>query len=229
VVTSDPVGASIWINGDLRPEVTPATIKELPTGVALDVKLTMDGFEHAKQKVTLEEGQAIDVKVELKKGSVIADVKVTPNGLTPTFAIDGKPVTGPRIEGVTSGVSHKLTVNAPGYSEGSVTFTGSPLETKHLEITLEKLPEPRHGGAVPAARPAAPAPQPAGNGKLNVGASGGWCNVTVDGAARGATPVAGLELPAGPHKLTCTTPDGKVRDATVTVPVGDTARYKFTL
>lgn len=229
VVTSDPIGASIWINGDLRPEVTPATIKELPTGVALDVKLTMDGFEHAKQKVTLEEGQSSDVKVELKKGSVIADVKVTPDGLTAAFAIDGKPVTGPRIEGVTSGVSHKLTVNAPGYSEGSLTFTGSPLETKHLEITLEKLPEPRHGGAVPAARPAATAPQPAGNGKLNVGASGGWCNVTVDGAARGATPVAGLELPAGPHKITCTTPDGKVRDATVSVPVGDTARYKFTL
>ena len=229
VVTSEPIGASIWINGDLRPEVTPATIKELPTGVALDVKLTMDGFEHAKQKVTLEDGQSSDVKVELKKGSVIADVKVSPDGLTPTFAIDGKPVTGPRIEGVTSSVSHKLTVTAPGFGEGSVTFTGSPLETKHLEITLEKLPEPRHGGAVPAVRPATTAPQPAGNGKLNVGASGGWCNVTVDGAARGATPVAGLELPAGPHKISCTTPDGKVRDATVTVPAGDTARYKFTL
>jgi len=94
-------------------------------------------------------------------------------------------------------------------------------------VTLEKLPEPRHGTSAPAARPAAP--QPAGNGKLNVGASGGWCNVTVDGTPRGATPVAGLELPAGPHKVTCTTPDGKVRDATVTVSVGDTARYKFTL
>ncbi|GAF90794.1 unnamed protein product, partial [marine sediment metagenome] len=34
---SDPPGASIWINGDLRSEVTPATIAQLPTGVALDV------------------------------------------------------------------------------------------------------------------------------------------------------------------------------------------------
>jgi serine/threonine-protein kinase len=227
-VTSDPPGASIWINGDLRPEVTPATIKELPTGVALDVKLTMDGFEHAKQKVTLEEGKPSDVKVELKKGSVVVDVKVSPVAVTnAVFAIDGKPVTGPRIDGVTSGVSHKLSVTAPGYAEGSVTFTGAPLETKQLEITLDKLPEPRHGSSVPAV--ARPAPQPAGSGKLNVGASGGWCNVTVDGAARGATPVAGLELSAGPHKVTCTTPDGKVRDATVTVSAGDTARYKFTL
>lgn len=227
-VSSEPPGASIWINGDLRPEVTPATIKELPTGVPLDVKLTMDGFEHAKQNVTLEEGKAADVKLELRKGSVVVDVKVSPDSVTnPVFAIDGKPVAGPRIDGVTSGVSHKLTVTAPGHAESSVTFTGAPLESKHLEVTLEKLPEPRHGGPAPAARPAAP--QPAGSGKLNVGASGGWCNVTVDGTARGATPVAGLELTAGPHKVTCTTPDGKVRDATVTVSVGDTARYKFTL
>ncbi|MBX3206693.1 MAG: serine/threonine protein kinase [Labilithrix sp.] len=225
-VVSEPVGASIWINGDLRPEVTPATIKELPTGVPLDVKLTMDGFEHAKQKVTLADGQPSDVKVELRKGSVVVDVKVTPEGLATTFAVDGKPVGGPRIDGLTSGVSHKLTVSAPGYAEGTVTFTGAPLETKHLEVTLDKLPEPRHGGSV---RPATTAAQPVGNGKLNVGASGGWCNVTVDGAARGATPVAGLELPAGAHKVTCTTPDGKVRDATVTVQPGDTARYKFTL
>jgi len=226
-VTSDPPGASIWVNGDLRPEVTPATIKELPTGVALDVKLTMDGFEHAKQNVTLEEGQTSDVKLELRRGTVVVDVKVSPGSVTsPVFAIDGKPVAGPRIEGVTSSVSHKLTVTAPGYAEGSVTFTGAPLETKHLDITLDKLPEPRHVSAAPASRPA---PQPAGSGKLNVGASGGWCNVIVDGAPRGATPVAGLELSAGPHKVTCTTPDGKVHNATVTVSTGDTARYKFSL
>ncbi|MDF2692248.1 MAG: Serine/threonine protein kinase PrkC, regulator of stationary phase [Labilithrix sp.] len=223
-VTSDPPGASIWINGDLRPEVTPATIRELPTGVALDVKLTIDGFEHAKQKVTLKDGESSDVKVELKKGSVVVDVKVSPDGVTPVFAIDGKPAAGPRIDGVTSGITHKLTVNAPGYSEGSVSFTGAPLETKQLEVTLDKLPEPRHGAVRPPV-----APQPVGNGKLNVGASGGWCNVTVDGAPRGAPPVAGLELTAGPHKVTCTTSDGKVQSATVTVPASDTARYKFTL
>ncbi|HVJ91007.1 MAG TPA: PEGA domain-containing protein, partial [Labilithrix sp.] len=228
VVTSDPPGASIWINGDLRPEVTPATIKELPTGVALDVKLTMDGFEQSKHKATLKDGEPSNISVELKKGSVVVDVKVTPDGVEkPVFALDGKTVTGPRIDGVTSGVSHKLTVNAPGYAEASVTFTGGPLETKQLEVNLEKATEHRHSTPVFAARPATV--QPAGRGKLNVGASGGWCNVTVDGAARGATPVAGLELSSGPHKVTCTTPDGKAHDATVTVPAGDTARYKFTL
>ena len=54
VLESDPPGASIWINGDLRAEVTPATITQLPTGVALDVKLTMDGFEQVREQLTLK-------------------------------------------------------------------------------------------------------------------------------------------------------------------------------
>jgi serine/threonine-protein kinase len=104
------------------------------------------------------------------------------------------------------------------------------METKRLEVTLDKAPDVKRG--LPRPKPGegtAVAPQPAGNGKLNVGASGGWCNVTVDGGGRGATPVAGLELSAGPHRVTCTTADGKTQSATVTVPADGTARYKFTL
>ena len=65
----------------------------------------------------------------------------------------------------------------------------------------------------------------AGNGKLNVGATGGWCNVTVDGVARGATPVAGIDLSAGPHKVTCAPADGKPQTASVVVTPDRTTRY----
>ena len=237
---STPPGASIWINGDLRAEVTPATITQLPTGVPLDVKLTMDGFEQGREQVTLKAddspapsaASATRVKLDLKKGSVVVEVKVVPESATPVFTLDGRVVSGPRIEAVTSSVSHKLVVTAPGFTEQSVSFSGNAMETKHLDVTLEKVPE-RHG---PSGRPnggqttASPTPpQPAGAGKLNVGASGGWCNVTVDGAPRGATPVAGVELSAGAHRVTCTTAEGKTQSATVTVPVDGTARYKFSL
>ncbi|MBS2018212.1 MAG: serine/threonine protein kinase [Deltaproteobacteria bacterium] len=235
-VETTPPGASIWINGDLRSEVTPATISQLPTGVALDVKLTMDGFEQSKQSITLKDGEPAKVKVDLKKGSVVVEVKVSPEGVTPVFTLDGKPAAGAHIDGVSSGVSHKLVVTAPGYVEQSVMFTGSPMETKRLEVNLEKAPEPKHVTSKPVSTgastaPTAPttAPQPAGNGKINVGASGGWCNVTIDGAARGATPVAGVELSAGPHRVTCTTPEGKTQTATVVVPADGVARHKFTL
>jgi serine/threonine-protein kinase len=232
VVESDPPGASIWINGDLRTETTPATIDKLPLGAPLDVKLTMDGFEHAKQEVRLEDGKPGQVRLELRKGSVVVEVKVTPEGAAAAFTLDGKSVTGPKLDGVTSGVSHRLVVSAPGYVEQTVTFTGSALETKHLDVTLDKAPPPPRGAPPrggPATTTAPPPPQPAGNGKLNVGASGGWCNVTVDGAPRGATPVAGIELPSGPHRVTCTTAEGKTQSATVNVPVDGTARFKFSL
>ena len=228
---SDPPGASIWINGDLRAEVTPATIAQLPTGVALDVKLTLDGFEHAREQVTLDAKGPAHVKLDLKKGAVVVEVKVAPEGAAPTFVLDGKAVTGPRIEAVTSGVSHKLVVTSPGFTEQTVTFTGNAMETKRLEVSLEKAPDKHIANPARANAGSATTatPQPAGAGKLNVGASGGWCNVAVDGTARGATPVAGLELSAGTHRVTCTTAEGKAQSATVTVPADGTARYKFTL
>lgn len=229
VLESDPPGASVWINGDLRAELTPATISQLPTGVPLDVKLTMDGYEQVKEQVTLKADEPTKVHLQLKKGSVVVELNVAPESAAPTFVLDGKPVTGPRLEGVTSSVSHKLVVAAQGFTEQTVSFTGNPMETKRLDITLDKAPEPKHGMNRAAQASPSPAAQPAGSGKLNVGASGGWCNVTVDGAARGATPVAGVELSAGAHRITCTTAEGKTQSATVNVPVDGTARYKFTL
>jgi serine/threonine-protein kinase len=231
VLESEPPGASIWINGDLRSELTPATIAQLPTGVALDVKLTMDGFENARESVTLKPDDTAKVRADLKKGSLAVEVKVTPETATPSFVLDGKPAAGPRIESLASGVSHKLVVTAPGYAEQSVGFSGNAMETKRLEVTLEKAAEPKHGTTPrPAGNAVANPPvQPAGAGKLNVGASGGWCNVSVDGVTRGATPVAGVELPAGAHRVTCTTAEGKTQTATVNVPADGTARYKFSL
>ncbi len=226
---SEPAGASIWINGDLRAEVTPATISALPTGVPLDVKLTLDGFEQVKEQLTLKPDDPAKVHSALKKGSVVVELKVTPETANAVFTLDGKLVSGPKLEGVTSGISHKLVITAPGYVEQTVGFSGNAMETKRLDVALEKAPEVRHfpvkNGTTNVAVPAVPA----GAGKLNVGAAGGWCNVTVDGAARGATPVAGVELSAGPHRVTCTTAEGKAQSATVVVPADGTARYRFTL
>ncbi|MDB4944921.1 MAG: Serine/threonine protein kinase PrkC, regulator of stationary phase [Labilithrix sp.] len=226
---SDPPGASIWINGDLRAEVTPATITALPTAVPLDVKLTLDGFEQSREQLTLKADEPAKVHSSLKRGSVVADVKVAPESAAAAFAVDGKPVSGPRIEGITSSVSHKLVVSAPGFVEQTLSFSGNPMETKRLEVTLEKAPEIRHAAGKATGGPAPAVTSAGGVGKINVGASGGWCNVTIDGATRGATPVAGIELPAGPHKVTCTTPDGKMQSATVPVTADGTARYRFTL
>jgi serine/threonine-protein kinase len=225
-VVSNPPGASIWINGDLRPEVTPATLTQLPTGGgAIDVKLTHDGFESEKQSVTLTEAKPKGtIKVDLKKGSVVVTVTVLPAGLTPTLSLDGKKYGTLEADGIPSGDQHKLIVSAPGYQDYTTTFIGAPQEKKHFDVTLQK--EVKVTGTAHTATAAGPT----GSGKLNVGASGGWCNVSVDGVPRGATPVAGIELSAGPHRVTCTPGDGKPpQTATVVVPANDTARQKFSL
>lgn len=233
-VTSEPPGASIWVNGDLRSEVTPATL-ELPKGVEIDLKVSMPDHEQSRHKLTLTEmAPDHEVRAELRRGSVILDVNVLPANAGASLSIDGKPVQGPELAGLTSSVEHTLVVSAPGYLEKSITFTGDASERKKLDVTLEKAPahdvSPKgHTAAAPSAKaPAVPAAA-VGTGKLNVGASNGWCNVTVDGQGRGATPIAGLELAAGSHKVTCTTADGKAQSAVVSVPPDGVARYKFAL
>jgi serine/threonine-protein kinase len=230
-IDSDPPGASIWINGDLRAEVTPTKISDLPIGSAIDVKLTKDGFEQAKENVTLT-ADNLDQKISEKMiaGSVSVDVTVTPAAAAKTavFLIDGKKMDGNKASGLSSGNQHAVVVSAPGYVDQSVTFLGSPQESKHLDVTLAKEPPHKaHSQTTTTAAPTAAAPT--GAGKLNVGASGGWCNVTVDGKAQGATPVAGVDLSAGAHKVTCTTPDGKTQSASVNVAPNDTTRYRFSL
>jgi serine/threonine-protein kinase len=80
-----------------------------------------------------------------------------------------------------------------------------------------------HTGIVVAAAPAKVA------GELVVSAQPGACLLVVDGKERGATPVSGLVLAAGPHNLECRTNRGAVKTATATVQDGTVTRYKFLL
>jgi eukaryotic-like serine/threonine-protein kinase len=68
-----------------------------------------------------------------------------------------------------------------------------------------------------------------GVGRLAVVASPGNCAVSIDGVARGTTPLGGLELPAGPHRIDCSPPSGKPKTVNVTISEGASARYKFSI
>jgi serine/threonine protein kinase len=249
-IVTDPPGAAIWIDGDLRAEATPFTVTQLPFDSPLTIKLTKDGFEQEKQTVTLTAAApSSQLNVPLSRGSVVAEVNVTPADVKPVFALDGRPVIGNLYEGLTSDAPHTLTVDAPGYRSQEVTFAGAPSEHKVIDIAMV----PASAGSAADSGPLAASSgsngggsshhsggthgngsssaggggAPAGNGKLNVGASGGWCNLSVDGQGRGATPVAGIQLSAGVHHLTCSTPDGKTLTSLVTVAAETTTRYKF--
>jgi hypothetical protein len=82
--------------------------------------------------------------------------------------------------------------------------------------------------SLPVATKSAP-PKPAGSGRLAIVASPGSCSVSIDGVSRGLTPVAGVELTAGLHKIECTPPVGRAKTVSVTISDGASARYKFAL
>jgi serine/threonine-protein kinase len=68
---------------------------------------------------------------------------------------------------------------------------------------------PAAAKATPPSAPASPPPKREGAGLL-VLASSPWCNVSVDGQARGTTPLR-LTLPAGAHEVVLANPEYKIK------------------
>jgi serine/threonine-protein kinase len=236
-VTSDPPGASIWIDGEMRAEVSPAEILQLPLGRSFELRVSKEGYEAAKNTVALSEEQpTAKWDAHLTRGSVTVDLSVKPRPDGLAVFLDGKPLENVPATGITSGDQHKLLIGAPGYIDQTYTFIAAPQENKKFDVVLVKEPHRAKGVPPPPVAPHSsfdpppvvpPPVVPVGKGKLNVGVSPGWCNVSVDGVARGPTPLAGLELPSGTHRVVCTPPDAPAMTATVNVSADNTTRYRF--
>ena len=227
VVKSEPVGAHIWINGEPIAEKTPANLENLPIG-QIDVKVGMEGYASKTEKITLAAGEPITKNFTLQKGVVVIEVAGHPSGAN--ASLDGKAIpfgaSPVKIE-ATPGDAHTIIVSAAGFVTKTMKVTGEIGETKKLDGALDKIVA---GGPGPAktGEPAV-APPPTGNGKLMVSASGGWCNVSIDGKPQGATPTGAVDLSAGVHTVSCTDSNGKTMFQSSKVNVGETSRVKFSL
>jgi len=80
-----------------------------------------------------------------------------------------------------------------------------------------------------SAAAATPAPAAVDNtpGRLTVGATP-WCTVTVDGVGRGQTPVVGLSLPPGSHRIACINPERGTQERSITLAPGQDLRVRIT-
>ncbi len=226
VVKSDPAGAHIWLNGEVRGEVTPATISGLPLNAPIEVKVGKEGYASKTDRVTLTDGNEVPKNFTLQKGALSVQVAGAPKDATAT--LDGTAVTLPNFD-ATPGDSHTLIISAKDYLPKTMKFSGDLAEVKKLDGSLDRKPTAGglaaagNGGSMPAVAP------PTGTGKLMVSASGGWCNVTVDGRSLGATPTGAVELGAGAHSVTCADAGGKTLAQGARVNVGETTRVKFSL
>jgi serine/threonine-protein kinase len=221
-ITSKPDGCAIWVDGDLRAEVTPAKIDKLPLGKEIKIKLTKDGFEAFRAEVTLSDKESSKkIAAEMKTGSVTVFLKIDP---PPTIWLDGQPWKGDRskIDGLSAGEDHKIVASANGFQPHTYTINAKQGETKTITDQLIKADgAPAAGGQQEKPPPAAGAP-----GKVRVGAKGGFCNVTVNGTSYGPTPIEAV-VPSGSVRVSCKPANGPAQSQTVNVGPGDTARVSF--
>jgi serine/threonine-protein kinase len=223
-ITSTPDGCAIWINGDLRQEVTPAKIEGLPFGRELALKLTKEGLETYRETVTLtSEAPSKTIAAEMKAGSVTVVLKIDP---PPMIWLDNKPWKGNRnkIEGLSADEEHKLVFTANGFVPKTITFVAKRGETKTIDERLVRL----EGGSATAPSGGQGDEPKAGaaSAKVRVGSKGGFCNVTINGAAHGSTPVEAVVNP-GNVRVSCKPATGASMSQTVKVSAGETARVSF--
>lgn len=229
-ITTKPDGAGIWINGDLRPETTPARIDKLPLGAPIQIKLTKEGFEAHREEITLTDAAPVkELAAEMKTGSVTVILKVDP---PPTVWLDGKPWKGDRakLDGLAAGEEHTIVVSASGYQPKTIKVTAQQGETKTITEALLKADPNAPAPAKPAEEKGdKPAPAAGGPAKVRIGAKGGYCaNVIVNGASVGPTPTE-AQVTSGTVRVSCKTNGGKTLSQAVHVQAGETARVSFKL
>ncbi len=238
-ITSTPPGAAIWINGDLRDEVTPATIANLPIGRALKLKLSKDGLESYKEDVTIDKaGDTKAVDATMKTGSVTVTLDITPPPLG--VWVDGKQWKGAldKIDSLSAEEEHRILVSSPGYLPQTFAVNQKMGETKAIKAMLVRgdpaaIAKALEDAKKNAATSTAPSdtsktaePSATGPGTVRINSKGGWCSATVNGAGAGATPTQ-VSVSAGTVRVTCKPESGAAQSQAVTVEPGKTAYVTF--
>ncbi len=233
-VESDPPGAHIWLNGEMRAEVTPATIDDLPIGT-LDVKVGLEGYASMVDKVPVSDRETTKRNFTLKKGVVAYEVENAPANAT--AQVDNKPAKLPKFD-VTPGEPHTLVLVATGFEMKIVKLATAEVgESKKLDGAMKKVtekdpnaPEPAKTASTSTATPTTTTTGAGGTGKIIVIAGGGgWCTATVDGRGAGPTPTGAIEVGAGSHSVSCTDANGVRQSQGASVKAGETTRVRFTV
>ncbi len=116
-------------------------------------------------------------------------------------------------------------------SDSAMPLSAAPIEPKHTVTTPQPPPTASTSAEVPVISvDSLPfASRTKGAARMAITATPGWCSVSIDGVARGVTPLTALDLPAGAHRIDCVPPSGRPRSTTVTVSDGNTSHHAFAL
>jgi hypothetical protein len=188
-VTSQPQGASLWLNG--KPAgVTPLTT-ETPSGSVL-VKASLAGYQDVEQTVQVLARRSSQLSLTLDRGLGKIKVETTPPGAM--VSIDGKQVGLSPLELDLLTGSHPVSVTLDGYSTQERQVTIDNDKTTAAEFALAEAPP----------------------GILVVVSEPPGATLTINGLAAGVTPKEGQVKP-GTYKVGASMPGWLAQEKEVRV------------
>lgn len=219
VLTSQPAGAAVFIDGESRDLVTPARITDLAPGLHTVRLERGDGYQPWETQVALAAGQVLE----------LADAQLAPAAPaaqdSATARSEGKSA---RSAASAGRGERKVSRAEEARLERKARRAEKRAARTEAKAVAAASRQPR-GAAVALAKaqkaPAAVArPMPAANGggMLRVN-SRPWSQVFVDGRLVGNTPQLGIQLSPGTHKLKLVSPDlGMTKQMSIKIAKGQT-------
>jgi serine/threonine-protein kinase len=137
-VQSEPPGSNVFVEGELMAEVTPTTLRKLPFGRALRVKVARPGFEAYSADVTLTPQHPRD-RVSARLVPATFTLHLGVDAPDTALWVDGKFTSSRTIAGLAVDQDHKIAVSAPGRIGKIVMFRSEQGGEKRLELKLDPV------------------------------------------------------------------------------------------
>ena len=140
VIFTQPQGATVTLDGQPVPSVTPLSIPNLQVGQAYKLAVSLPGHQTLNDTIVVKDGQPIQRMLTLVQAVGSLTVLSTPPGAA--ISIDGvmrglSPVT---VDGVDSSRSHSVTATLSGYQSATVAAAWGQGEPKMKTISLPLAP-----------------------------------------------------------------------------------------
>lgn len=182
VLTSEPSGAAISLNGQDTGRVTPAQLQAIP-GQEASVSLTADGFLPVSLTVTPTVDAPAVVAATLQRdpnatANMSGSIRVTYEPADAVLTVDGTAYPGPppvQVDALSLFEEHELRIEKLGFETATDSFTLENADTMNVQFALVAAQEV---------------------GVVNIRSNPVGAEIVINGEIVGVTPLEGLQLVA---------------------------------
>jgi serine/threonine-protein kinase len=227
---SIPAGAHVLVDGTDTGRTTPTTIGEIAPDVEHSIVLALEGYQTKTMPIVLRAGQVEEMAVDLEllplgPNEALLRVITEPDDARVLAGGEWRE-TGSPYEIRLPAERQRIVVSRRGFRDEDRLVRLRGGEVSEVTVSLRAERRPQQQGAGPSVPETA---MGSGPGTLSFGARP-WCNVTIDGAPAGQTPIVNRSLPAGTHRIGCNNPElGVNRTITVEIVAGQPTRRSVDL